>query len=81
MASRAAALELAVVADLAVRRRARPDRDGPDPGEHVDAEVAAALTLTPRAAATLHDLALGLARLPSVGKALARGVSTRPRRR
>jgi len=70
-----------VVADLAVRRRARPDRDGPDPGEHVDAEVAAALTLTPRAAATLHDLALGLARLPSVGKALARGVSTRPRRR
>ena len=73
LASRAAALELAVVADLAGRRRASPDRDGPDPGEHVDAEVAAALTLTPAAAARLHDLALGLARLPSVGTALAAG--------
>jgi Domain of unknown function (DUF222) len=73
LASRAAALELAVVADLAGRRRASPDRDGPDPGEHVDAEVAAALTLTPSAAARLHDLALGLARLPSVAKALAAG--------
>jgi hypothetical protein len=40
---------------------------------HVDAEVAAALTLTPSAAARLHDLALGLARLPSVQKALAAG--------
>ena len=73
LASRAAALELTVIADLAGRRRARPDRDGPDPGEHVNAEVAAALTLTPRAAATLQDLALGLARLPSVQKALAAG--------
>jgi hypothetical protein len=73
LASRAAALELAVVADLAGRRRASPDRDGPDPGEHVDAEVAAALTLTPSTAARVHDLALGLARLPSVGKALAAG--------
>ena len=73
LASRAAALELAVVADLAGRRRASPDRDGPDPGEHVDTEVAAALTLTPAAAARLHDLALGLARLPSVGTALAVG--------
>jgi Domain of unknown function (DUF222) len=73
LASRAAALELAVVADLAGRRRASPDRGGPDPGEHVDAEVAAALTLTPGAAARLHDLALGLARLPSVQKALAAG--------
>lgn len=73
LASRAAALELAVVADLAGRRRASPDRDGPDPGEHVDAEVAAALTLTPGAAARLHDLALSLTRLPSVQKALGAG--------
>lgn len=74
LASRAAALELSVVADLAARRRAHRDSGGgPDPGEHVDAEVAAALTLTPSAAATVHDLALGLARLPSVGKALAEG--------
>jgi hypothetical protein len=73
LASRAAALELAVVAELAGRRRASPDRDGPDPGEHVDAEVAAALTLTPGAAARLHDLALGLTRLPSVQKALGAG--------
>jgi hypothetical protein len=62
-----------VVADLAGRPRASPDRDGPAAGEHVDAEVAAALTLTAAAAARLHDLALGLARLPSVGKALAAG--------
>jgi len=55
------------------RRRASPDRDGPDPGEHVDAEVAAALTLTPGAAARLHDLALSLTRLPSVQKALGAG--------
>jgi Domain of unknown function (DUF222) len=75
LASRAAALELAVVADLASRRRASSDRrDEPDPGEHVDAEVAAALTLTAGAAATLHDLALGLARLPAVQKALAAGL-------
>ena len=73
LASRAAALELAVVADLASRRRASPDRDGPDPGEHVDAEVAAALTLTSGAAARMHDLALGLARLPAAAKALATG--------
>ena len=74
LASRAAAMELAVVADLAERRRAIPDRrDGADPGEHVDAEVAAALTLTPCAAARLQDLALGLARLPSAGRALAAG--------
>jgi hypothetical protein len=80
LASRAAALELAVVADLAGRRRASPDHhDGPDPGEHVDAEVAAALTLTPRAAATLQDLALGLARLPCVQKALAAGRIDLPR--
>lgn len=80
LASRAAALELAVVADLAGRRRASPDRrDGTDPGEHVDAEVAAALTLTPSAAATLHDFALGLARLPCVQKALAAGRIDLPR--
>jgi Domain of unknown function (DUF222) len=80
LASRAAALELAVVADLAGRRRARPDHhDGPDPGEHVDAEVAAALTLTPHAAATLQDLALGLARLTCVQKALAAGRIDLPR--
>ncbi|MGH3120282.1 MAG: DUF222 domain-containing protein [Streptosporangiaceae bacterium] len=80
LASRAAALELAVVADLAGRRRATPERhDGVDPGEHVDAEVAAALTLTPSAAASLHDLALGLARLPSVQKALAAGRIDLPR--
>jgi hypothetical protein len=80
LASRAAALELAVVADLAGRRRATPGRgDGADPGEHVDAEVAAALTLTSSAAATLHDLALGVARLPMVQKALAAGRIDLPR--
>ena len=82
LASRAAALELAVVADLAGRRRGNPDcHGGPEPGEHVDAEVAAALALTPGAAAMLQDLALGLARFPTVQKALAAGRIDQARRR
>ena len=80
LASRAAALELSVVADLAARRRAAlvPD-GGPPAGEHVDAEIAAALTLTTRSAAVLHDLALGVTRLPGTLKALAAGRIDQPR--
>ncbi len=68
-ASRQAALELAAIAELATRR------SGPDggPGEHVEEEVAAALTLTGWAAGRQVGLADGLARLPGVGRALAAG--------
>src|SRR6266513_786947 len=68
-ASRQAALELATVHELAARRA------GPDgcPGEHVEEEVAAALTLTGRAADGRVAVAEGLARLPGVGRALAAG--------
>jgi hypothetical protein len=69
LASRAAAGELAAIAELAARRA------GPDgrPGEHVQEEVAAALTLTSRAAAGRVGLAGELARLPAVARALAAG--------
>jgi hypothetical protein len=45
----------------------------------VDAEIAAALTLTTRSAAVLHDLALGVTRLPGTLKALAAGRIDQPR--
>jgi hypothetical protein len=69
LASRAAAGELAAIGELAARRA------GPDgrPGEHVEEEVAAALTLTGRAAGLRVGVAEGLARLPGVGRALAAG--------
>ena len=69
LASRAAAGELAAITELATRR------SGPDgcPGEHVEEEIAALLTLTGRAASCRVALAEGLARLPGVGRALAAG--------
>jgi Domain of unknown function (DUF222) len=74
MAARAAALELSAVANLARRRRDAAAVSGdPQAGEQVDTEVAAALTLTSCAAAHLHDLALGVDRLPGVLAALAVG--------
>ena len=69
LASRAAAGELAAIAELATRRT---DPDG-RPGEHVEEEVAAALTLTGRAAAGQVSLAAELTRLPVVARALADG--------
>ena len=69
LASRAAAGELAAVAELATRRSGSGGR----PGEHVEEEVAAALTLTGRAAGLRVAVAEGLARLPGVGRALAAG--------
>jgi len=74
LASRAAALEWSAVADLVGRRQAAGEVLGaPRPGEVADAEVAAALTLTRFAAAHLQDVALGVARLPGVMKALTAG--------
>src|SRR6185437_3724221 len=74
-ASRQAALELAAIHELGTRRA---DADG-RPGEHVEEEVAAALTLTGRAAGRQVGLADGLARLPGVGRALAAGRIDLPR--
>jgi ribosomal protein L12E/L44/L45/RPP1/RPP2 len=68
-ASRQAALELAAIEELAARRAGA---DG-CPGEHVQEEVAAALTLTGRAAASQVGLAAELTRLPGVAGALAAG--------
>ena len=69
LASRAAGGELAAAAELAARRA------GPDgrPGEHVEEELAAVLTLTRRAAATLAGHAAAMTRLPGVAAALAAG--------
>jgi Domain of unknown function (DUF222) len=67
------AVELAAVAELAERRAAEPSGQGPRPAERVSAEVAAALTLTSRAADTEVALATGLSRLDAVGTALRRG--------
>jgi hypothetical protein len=68
-ASWQAALELAAIGELAARRSGPDDR----PGEHVEEEVAAALTLTGHAAGQRVAVAEGLARLPGVGRALAAG--------
>ena len=69
LAARAAGAELAAVAELAARRA------GPDgrPGEHVEEELAAVLTLTGRAASVLAGRAAAMARLPGVAAALAAG--------
>jgi Domain of unknown function (DUF222) len=69
LASRAVAGELAALGQLAARR-ARPDGV---PGEHVDDEVAALLTLTGPAAARRVALAEAMTRLPAVAEALAVG--------
>jgi len=69
LSSRQAALELAAVGELAVRRA------GPDgaPGEHLEDELAALLRLTGPAAARRVALAAAMTRLPAVAAALAVG--------
>ena len=74
LAAWAASVRVAAVSGLAGRRE-RSGRESGDwrPFDHVDDEVAAALTLTRRSAARLLDLALGLDRLPLTRAALAAG--------
>ena len=74
LASRAAGIELAAVADLNSRREAHAtlSRDRRQ-AEHAADEIAAALTLTCRAADKLLDLAAGVTRLPAVLDALSEG--------
>src|SRR5713226_8932455 len=74
VASWASALELASVSDLVGRRKARAVADGDRRVlEHAVDEVAAALTLTRRAAGDAVDLAVGLDRLPLTRAALKSG--------
>jgi hypothetical protein len=70
-----ASLKLAATSGLAARREAAGQQTGDwRPFDHVDDEVAVALTLTRRSAGRLLELALGLDRLPLTRAALAAGL-------
>ena len=75
MAAWSASVRVAAVSGLAARRE-QSGRESGDwrPFDHVDDEVAVALTLTRRGAARLLDLALALDRLPLTRAALAAGL-------
>ena len=80
LASWAASIELRAVADLTARRDAAAAAAGDRrQADHVGDEVAAALTLTCRAADRLVSLAAGVTRLPGVAAALAAGRIDLPR--
>jgi Domain of unknown function (DUF222) len=75
LASWAASQKLAATSWLAARREADGQKSGDwRPFDHVDDEVAVALTLTRRSAGRLLDLALSLDRLPRTRAALAGGL-------
>src|SRR5215831_11053661 len=73
LASWATAMELAAAGDLWQRRTAEQDAGDTGAALHADAELAAALTLTRRAADHLLDQAAALHRLPATRAALAAG--------
>ena len=74
LSSWAASIEVRAVSQLAARRRAYAAAAGDlRQCDHIGDEVAAALTLTCRAADRLVSLAAAIARLPAVGAALAAG--------
>jgi hypothetical protein len=79
LASWSASVELAAVSDLMRRRMAQEAAGCTGAAEHADAEIAAALTLTGRAAGGLLDLAMALQRLPLTARALAAGGIDVPR--
>ena len=75
LASWAASQKLAATSRLAARREADGKQTGDwRPFDHVDDEVAVALTLTRRSAGRLVELALGLDRLPLTQAALCAGL-------
>ncbi len=69
-----AAVELAAGSELTARRMAEPSRPGPRPAQRAAAELAAALTLTRRAADQLASVATTVERLDGVAGALAAGL-------
>jgi Domain of unknown function (DUF222) len=74
LAAWSAAVRIAAVSGLAARREAAARESGDwRPFDHVDDEVAVALTLTRRGAGRLVDLAMELDRLPLTRAALAAG--------
>jgi hypothetical protein len=79
LASWSASVELGTVGELMRRRMAQEAAGQANVAEHADAELAAALTLTGRAAGRLLDLAMALERLPLTARALAAGVIDVPR--
>jgi hypothetical protein len=75
LAAWSAALRVAAVSGLAARRETAGRESGDwRPFDHVDDEVAVALTLTRRSAARMLDLALALDRLPLTRAALSAGL-------
>jgi hypothetical protein len=79
IASWAAAMELAAIGDLWRRRMAEEEAGDAGAACHADDEIAAALTLTGRAADRVLGLAVALRRLPLTGQALAAGDIDLPR--
>jgi hypothetical protein len=74
LASWAAAGQAAAIEALSRRRHTQAlERENPHLAEHVGDEIAAALTLTGRAAGGLYDDVLALSRLPQVHQRLAAG--------
>ena len=79
LASWATAMELAAVGDLWRRRWAEEQAGNTGAACHAGDEIAAALTLTGRAANQEFSLAVALRRLPLTGRALAAGDIDAPR--
>ena len=75
LAAWSAALRVAAVSGLAARRETAGQESGDwRPFDHIDDEIAVALTLTRRSGGRLVELALGLDRLPLTRAALAAGL-------
>jgi hypothetical protein len=79
LASWSASLELSAAGELMARRVAQEAAGQAHAAEHADAEIAAALTLTGRAAGRLIDQAMAMQRLPLTACALAAGAIDVPR--
>jgi hypothetical protein len=79
LASWSAAIELAAAGDLWRRRWAEEQAGDTGAASHADDEIAAALTLTRRAADQVLSLAIALRRLPLTSQALTAGDIDLPR--